>query len=112
MAYYIELYMDQGYDFEYDIHMENDITNSNINVAGYLFTGQMRRSPYSANSSGEFVYNIVDSTNGDIIMSMSASNTANIPIGKYFFETKAVTPDNYTTKIIEGLIIVNPGIVQ
>ena len=51
MAGYIELYLDQGADFENTITLSDDTSNSSINISGYSFSAQARRSPYSRNIS-------------------------------------------------------------
>ena len=89
MAVYVELYMDQGTTFNNLIYLNDDLTNANINVSGYIITSQLRRSYYSQNVSANLVCSITDAASGEITVSLDAANTANIPAGRYLFDKKS-----------------------
>lgn len=114
MAEYVELYIDRGADFDVMIELNDDDTNLPQNTDGYLVTSQLRRSLLSVNSSANLTCSIVDAANGKIQLSMTASNTANLKPGNYFFDTKTVNPSNMneTTRLIEGVIYVTHGITR
>lgn len=111
MTDYVELYIDQGADFESVIVLEDDITNIYQNVDGYVVTSSMRRSLLSSNTSGNLVCSITDAANGEITMRMTASNTASLRTGTHFFDVKTLSGNKYT-RILEGIIIVTPSITK
>jgi len=112
MAEYVELYMDQGTDFSTTIALNDDNTNEPQNVAGYIITAQMRKSLLSANAYASFECSITDTWLGEIAIEMSAANTANIPFGRYFFDVRVTDSNSITSRLIEGLIFVSPGITR
>jgi hypothetical protein len=112
MAAYVELYLDQGTTFNNIINLTDDVTNTPINVSGYVVTSQMRRSYYSANISANITCTLSNVANGEIIMSMTAANTTNIKAGRYLFDVKATDIYNITSRILEGIITVSPQITK
>lgn len=112
MAAYVELYMDQGATFNNIINVTDDVTNAYINVSGYAITSQMRRSYYSTNASGNLTCTITNAANGEITLSMTAANTALIKAGRYLFDVKTTDNANTTTRLIEGIITVTPGVTR
>ena len=89
MAAYVELYVEQGTTFNNIINLTDDVTNDVINVSGYIVQSQMRRSYYSQNASANIICTVTDASKGEITMSMTPANTANIKAGRYVFD---VTP--------------------
>lgn len=112
MAAYVELYLDQGTTFNNIINLTDDVTNTPINVSGYVVTSQMRRSYYSANISANITCTLSNVANGEITMSMTAANTANIKPGRYLFDVKTLDSYNNTSRILEGIITVSPCITK
>lgn len=109
MAAFVELYMDQGADFNYVINLSDDLTNANINVSGYTVRSQMRRSYYSANASANLVCTITDAPTGEITISLPASNTSNLKAGRYIFDVKTTDTLNVESRVLEGIITVTPA---
>lgn len=112
MAAYVELYMDQGATFNNVINISDDLTNQDVNIAGYIITSQMRRSYYSQNATANLVCTIQDSSSGEMILSLDAANTSNIPAGRYLFDVKVKDTSNVTNRILEGIITVTPAITK
>lgn len=117
MADYIELYIDQGADFSSVIAINNDLTNTPQNVAGYVITSQLRRSLLSQNADGRFECSVTDASNGEITFSMTAANTANLRAGSYFFDMTYRDADslfsaNIVTRLLEGVVYIVPGITR
>lgn len=110
-ADYIELYIEQGSDFETTIVLEDDVTNLHQNVYNYVVTGSMRRSLLSPNTSGNLVCTITDPINGEITVSMTAANTSNLRPGTHLFDIKTYNNNKYD-RLIEGIIIVTPSITK
>lgn len=111
MAAFVELYIDQGTNFNNVINITDDVTNAAVNISGYTAISQMRRSYYSANISANITCTITDAANGELTMSMTAANTANIKAGRYVFDLKVIDND-VTSRILEGIINITPQVTK
>ena len=110
MAAYAELYLDQGTTFNNVINLTDDVTNAYINVSGYVVRSQMRRSYYSQNASANITCTITDAPNGEITMSMTAANTANLKAGRYLYDLEVTDINGTVSRILEGVITVTPQV--
>lgn len=110
MAAYVELFVDQGANFNNVINLTDDVTNLNVNVQGYTVISQMRRSYYSANASANITCSITNALNGEITMTMNANTTANIKAGRYLFDMRVTDRGGVVNRILEGIITVTPRI--
>lgn len=112
MAAYVELFIDQGTDFNSVIQLSDDPTNEYINVAGYQITSYLRRSYYSANTSANLICAVTDAANGEITLSLDAAHTANIKAGRYLFDVKIVDTNGHVSRPIEGIVEVLPQVTK
>ena len=112
MAAYVELIIDQGATFNNIINLSDDITNSNVNISGYVVRSQMRRSYYSANATANITCTITNATQGEITMNLNANTTANIKAGRYLFDLETVDTLGTVSRVLEGIITVTPGITR
>jgi hypothetical protein len=110
MAAYVELFVDQGTNFNNVINLTDDVTNLNVNVQGYTVISQMRRSYYSANASANITCSITNELNGEITMTMNANTTANIKAGRYLFDMRVTDSSGIINRVLEGIITVTPRI--
>lgn len=111
MAQFIELNLDQGTDFEFDLDlMEADGTA--INVTNYTFSSSVRKSYYSYTSTANMSVTIVDAANGNVLLSMNSATTSNIKAGRYLFDVKQINDANVTTRLVEGIITVLPQVTK
>lgn len=111
MAEYVELYIDQGADFNSTVVLQDDDTNVYQNVSGYTITSALRKSLLSPNASANLTCTVTDAANGEITLAMNAANTANLKAGKYFFDVKTYADGSYA-RLIEGVIFVTPGLTR
>jgi hypothetical protein len=112
MAAFVELFMDQGSTFNNSINLTDDVTNAALNIASYSFSSQMRRSYYSANASANLVCTITNGANGELTMSLSAANTANLRPGRYVFDVQSTDAYNVVSRVVEGIITVTPRVAR
>ena len=106
---YTDLYIDQGTDFTTTFDLIAD-DGSPINITGYTFKSQIKKSYYSANVTANLAVTIIDSSNGNTIISLDAANTANIFPGRYVYDVKMVDTTNTTTRILEGIVTITPQV--
>lgn len=111
MAQFIELDVDQGTDFSYDLDLTDDF-GSPINVTNYIFSSALKKSYDSTLNTASFIIQVVSQANGNLRFTLSSSVTANIKAGRYLFDVKQTDSGNTTTRILEGIIRINPQITR
>lgn len=108
---YAELTIDQGSTYESQLDLVND-DGSAINVAGYVFNAQIRKSYYSLNPTANMTITIVNSANGNVTLSLNAATTSNIKAGRYVYDVKMMDTANTVTRIVEGIITITPQVTK
>ena len=110
MAAFSELLIEQGATFSSTVNVE-DTAGAAINLSGYSAASQMRKSYYATSNTA--ITSIVTGTaNGEITLSMTAANTANLTPGRSVFDLLITSPSGIKTRVIEGIIIVSPGVTK
>jgi hypothetical protein len=88
-----------------------DSAGSAVNLYGYSASTQMRKS-YYATSNTIITSTITGNANGEITLSMTAANTANLTPGRQVFDLLITSPTSVKTRVIEGIVVVSPGVTQ
>lgn len=72
---------------------------------------QMRKS-YSSFANVEFTANIDNPDEGEIELSLSSAQTANIKYGRYVYDLVLISnvPGIDNERVVEGIVTVNPGV--
>jgi len=112
MTSFVYLYIDQGADFSHIINLSDDVTNDYLNITGFTVQCQMRRGFYSSNASGNIVCTITEAGEGEITLTMASANTANLKTGRHVFDIKTIDDDDRVSRILEGIITVNPSVTR
>lgn len=112
MAEYVELYIDQGADFSTTIAINDELTNVPGNLTNIVVTGQIRKSLLSVNAYANFTCTVTNAANGELEISMTAANTANMRPGNYFYDIRLAGNSNTFSRLIEGVLFVTPGITR
>lgn len=108
---YAELTIDQGTSFESTLDLIGD-DGAAINVANYVFSGQIRKSYYSSNATANITITITNAANGNVKMSLNAATTSNIKAGRYLYDVKMIDTANTVTRIVEGILTVTPQVTK
>jgi hypothetical protein len=111
MAQFVELYLDQGTDFSFDLDLTND-DGSPIDVTGYSFSSSIRKSYYSSSVTANLAVAIANAVSGNVVFSMNSATSANIKAGRYLFDVKSIDAANATSRLVEGIITVNPQVTK
>lgn len=109
MAVTSNLLIEQGATFAITINYNDDLGNPN-DLSNYTAQSKMRRSYYSTTATS-LTANIANPANGEIILSMSAANTANLRPGRYVYDLE-VSNATQTLRVIEGIITVLPEVTR
>lgn len=71
----------------------------------------MRKS-YYATSNTIITSTITGNANGEITLSMTAANTANLTPGRQVFDLLITSPTQVKTRVVEGIIVISPGVTK
>ena len=112
MAISFNLQADQGSTFEAIIDLK-DMGGLPLDVAGQNFRGQFRKS-YSSLTATTFSCSVLNSSSGQIMISLSASITKTIKPGRYVYDIEMYDltqqdTDNVVTRVLEGQIEFTPA---
>jgi len=108
MAAVHNLYIDQGADFSAEIGIYDDF-NSPWDLSGYSGEAKLKKSYYSSTSHN---FTVSVGTNGSVTLSMTAAATAAIEQGRYLYDVVITSTAGTKTRVIEGLITINPGVTK
>jgi hypothetical protein len=104
------LLIEQGATFSTVVNVV-DSAGAAVNLFGYSASSQMRKS-YYATSFTIITSTITGNANGEITLSMTAANTANLTPGRSVFDLLITSPTSVKTRVIEGIVVVSPGVTQ
>ena len=110
MAAYTEITIEQGATFTSTVNVEDAYYNP-INLSGYSASSQMRKSYYSS-SAITIAANITGNSNGEITLSMTAANTANLVAGRYVYDLLIDDGAGTITRVVEGIATVLPSVTR
>lgn len=110
MAAYTEITIEQGATFTSTVNVEDAYYNP-INLSGYSASSQMRKSYYSS-SAITIDATITGNSNGEITLSMTAANTANLTAGRYVYDLIINDGADTITRVVEGIATVLPSVTR
>lgn len=110
MAVISNLVLEQGSTFSVTIGY-NDSSGNPVDLTNYTPRSQMRKSYYSANAI-TFTANVSNAIDGEITLSLSSEQTANINAGRYLYDLEIVRNGNVVTRVVEGIVTVLPEITR
>lgn len=111
MALVQALYIDQGADFSTGITLYADNGITPLNLTGYTFSSQMRKS-YTSSTATTFTCSTPNPTTGQVILTLTATQTGALKAGRYLYDIEMVDTTTYRTRPVEGVVIVSPQITQ
>lgn len=111
MATVYNLAIDQGATFQTTIQV-NDTTGSARDISSHQARGQLRRSYYST-ANVQFTTAINNPANGEVVVSLTAGQTANLKYGRYVYDIELTSNSGVTVeRIIEGIVTVYPEVTR
>ena len=92
-------------DFEQTFVLEDSQSNSAKDLTGFTGSCKMQR---TLNLGGLTAFNLAftNRTLGKVRISLTSTQTANLPDGKYFYELILTDPNGVVERVIEGIVIV------
>ena len=110
MAAFSEIVIEQGATFGSTLNVEDTYGNA-INLYAYTANSQMRKSYYSS-SATTIIATVTGTSNGEITLSMSSANTANLTPGRYVYDVIITSPSSVVTRVVEGIVTVLPSVTR
>ena len=110
MAAFSELNLEQYANFSTTVNVE-DTSGAAINLFGYSAASQIRKSYYSTTATN-FTASVTGVANGEVTISMTAANTANMSAGRYLYDLVITSPTSVKTRVVEGIVVILPGVTQ
>ena len=110
MANVTNLAIDQGSNTNVTI-LVTDASGSARNLAGYTSRSQLKRSYFSTTNT-TFSVSISDPSSGEIVLSLTADQTANLKYGRYVYDVELVSNTGSVERIIEGIVTVYPEVTK
>lgn len=111
MASAHNLYIDQGADFNAQIQIFDD-NNSPWDLSGYTGEAKIKKSYYSTASVNFTVSFPVDRTTGNIILELSSTQTSQMEQGRYLYDVVITDSASKKTRVLEGIVTINPGVTK
>jgi hypothetical protein len=107
MATKANIDIDQGTTFQTEVLLTDDSGNP-LNLSAYTANAQIRKT-YSSLTSVAFTTNLAT---GEIILSLDANTTANLEAGRYIYDVIVHDGANNVTRVVEGIVTVNPQVTK
>jgi hypothetical protein len=107
MAAVHNLYIDQGADFSAEIGIYDD-GNLPWDLNGYTGSAKIKKSYYSSTSVDFTV--TVNTNNGTVSLSLPSSTTIDMEQGRYLYDVVITSNGGVKTRVIEGIVTINPGV--
>ena len=110
MAAFSEIVIEQGATFNTTINVE-DTAGAAINLYGYTANSMMRKSYYSS-SATTITSTVTGTANGEVTLTVSATNTAALTPGRYVYDVIITSPTSVVTRVVEGIVTVLASVTR
>ena len=108
MAIKANLVIDQGADYSTSVSLTDEDGNI-VPLNNYTVSAQIRKT-YSSSDSFSFTA-VVREELGEISLSLTDTQTANITAGRYVYDV-FITNSGITSRIVEGIVTVTPRVTR
>ena len=111
-AYVSNINIDQGADFSASFTLDDAGTAVPINLSQFRGVGQLRKWSGAKFGLG-FDVKILNPKSGEIIISLTATQTSNLKEGRYVYDVILINKtDGKIYRAVEGMALVNPGVTR
>ena len=102
----VNIVVEQGVDYE-DVFTINNPDGSPLDLTGYSGVAKIRKFPESI-SSTSFNVGIVSAA-GQVVVSLANTVTENLKGGRYYYDVIVISSQGKRTKVVHGMVLVNPS---
>jgi hypothetical protein len=110
MATISNLYVDGGSTYS-NIITVSASNGQPLNLTNYTVASQMRKS-YQSSVAYAFTASIYSAANGKVRLQLTDEQSAAIPAGRWLYDVEITSPSGTTTRVVEGIVTINPQITQ
>lgn len=109
MAIKANIVIDQGTDFTATIDL-SDAQGNPYDLQGFTAAAQMRKN-YASTNATDFVTEI-SVPSSQIVLTLAKAETVDLDPGRYMYDVEITSSANTTTRVVEGIATVTPGITR
>jgi len=109
MAIKANIIVDQGATYSTSLNLTDDNGNP-LDLTAFTAAAQMRKH-YTSSNAVSFVVT-TGGTTGVLTLALSANTTANIASGRYLYDVELTDSTNSISRIVEGIVTINPNITR
>lgn len=110
MATISNLYIDQGAFFRTYVTVSG--TNGiPLDLSGFTVASQMRKS-YQSSTAYNFTASISNPSVGRVQLELNSAHSRQIPPGRYLYDVRVTNPQGESTRVVEGIVTINPEVTQ
>ena len=110
MAIIANIFIDQGADFSITVDV-SDADGNVLSLTGYTAAAQIRKT-YSSSSISKTFTNSINAAAGQVTLTLTDTQTAAIEAGRYVYDLNVTSGGGTTTRVVEGQVIVTPGVTR
>lgn len=110
MAIKANIVIDQGADFEAVIDVVDSEDNA-YDLTNHTIASQMRKNYAAASPAATFTC-AHNGSGGQIILSLPKADTVDLEPGRYLYDVEMTSSADDTTRVIEGIVTVTPGMTR
>lgn len=111
-VYVSNLIINAGATFSQVFNLEGTETNSSLDLTGYTASAQIRKHAASSNAVSFTVDVTQPPTLGQIIISLTATQTSSLKPGRYVYDILITDEYSSKTRIVEGMVLVSEGVTR
>ena len=111
MASILNQIIDQGSTWSKQITVYQTDGTTVQNLTGYTVSSQLRKN-YTSTAYTTINATNNSPTNGIIVMSLTAVQTAALKSGRYVYDLQIAAADGTVTRVIEGIITIRPEVTK
>jgi hypothetical protein len=110
MATISNLYVDAGSTYS-NIITVSASNGQALDLTGFTVASQMRKS-YGSTTVYNFTSSIYNAALGKVRLQLTDTQSQAIPAGRWLYDVEIRSPSGAVTRVVEGIITVNPQITQ
>jgi hypothetical protein len=111
MAVISNIFIDAGADFTTTVTV-TDSAGSAVDLTNYTLASQIRKTYESSTATVAFTTTKTAATSGQFTLSLNNTQTAAIPHGRYVYDAVITSGSSVKTRVVEGIVTVNPRVTQ
>lgn len=101
----VNIVIEKGTDYQ-EVFTVNNPDGSPLDLTGHIGVSKIKKHPESI-SSTSFNVGIVSAA-GQVVVSLANTITSSLSPGRYYYDVIVISSIGKKTKVVDGMVIVNP----